>query len=156
MLLAFESFNKDLFMFKKLSLLPLCLFTSSIFAQSTEEQAVTEQSQGNFMQTLIMIGIAIVFFYFILWRPEQKRKKAMQTQRNAMKKGDRITAMGIVGTIVKVSSDSPTVIVKMFDGSKIEMLKASISEVHPATDEEARKVEKEEGESKKVEFSTKE
>ena len=128
-------------MLKKLSVLPLVLTSSALFAEG-QDQVVVEQ-QGGFMQTLIMIGIAILFFYFILWRPEQKRRKAMEAQRSAMKKGDKITAMGIIGTLVKVSPDSPTVIVKMYDGSKIELLKAAISEVHPATEEEAKKAEKE-------------
>jgi preprotein translocase subunit YajC len=128
-------------MLKKLSVLSLLLTSSALFAEG-QEQVVVEQ-QGGFTQTLIMIGIAILFFYFILWRPEQKRRKAMESQRNSMKKGDKITAMGIIGTLVKVSPESPTVIVKMYDGSKIELLKAAISEVHPATEEEAKKAEKE-------------
>lgn len=92
------------------------------------------RSQSSFWQTLIMIAIAIVFFYFILWRPEQKRRKEMERKRNAMKKGDKITAMGIVGTIDKIKEQ--TVIVKMVDGSKIEFLKGAITEVR-AKDEGA-------------------
>ncbi|NGX38702.1 MAG: hypothetical protein KR126chlam1_00012 [Chlamydiae bacterium] len=86
--------------------------------------------EGNIMQTLIMIGIAIVFFYFILWRPERKRRKALEAQRSAMKKGDRVTAMGIIGTIDKIQEKS--VILSMVDGSKIEVLKAAITEVQSA------------------------
>jgi preprotein translocase subunit YajC len=92
-----------------------------------EEEAVRNQS--SFWQTLIMIAIAILFFYFILWRPEQRRRKDMEKKRGAMKKGDRITAMGIVGTIDRIKEQ--TVIVKMVDGSKIEFVKGAISEVKP-------------------------
>lgn len=97
-----------------------------LFAQQTEE---TARSPGSFWQTLMMIAIAIIFFYFILWRPEQKRRKEMEKKRGSMKKGDQITAMGIVGTIDKIKEQ--TVIVKMVDGSKIEFLKGAISEVRP-------------------------
>lgn len=83
-------------------------------------------------QTLSMILIALVFFYFILWRPEQKRRKIMDDLRGSLKKGDRVTAMGIVGTVVKVQDQ--TVIVKMFDGSKIEFLKGAITDVTPGTE----------------------
>lgn len=127
-------------MLKKLLFPAFALSSSALFAQDQAAQ----DPQGGLTQTFIMIAIAILFFYFILWRPEQKRRKAMESQRNSMKKGDKITAMGIIGTLVKVSADSPTVIVKMYDGSKIEILKAAISEVHPATEEEAKKAEKEE------------
>ena len=112
------------------------IFTSLfLFAASApllaEEEEVT-RSQGSFMQTLIMIGIAIVFFYFILWRPEQKRRKAMEQKRTGMKKGDKVTAMGIVGVIDRIKEQ--TVIVKMVDGAKIEFLKGAITEVQAKED----------------------
>jgi len=107
-------------------LLILSLFsTASLFAENG-----APAREGNFMQTLIMIGIAIVFFYFILWRPERKRRKALQEQREKMKTGDRVTAMGIVGSLDEIKDT--TIVLKMVDGSKIEVLKAAISEVQPA------------------------
>jgi len=81
---------------------------------------------------LVMIGVALLFFYFILWRPEQKRRKLMDQQRSAMKSGDKVTAMGIVGTVFKVQDT--TVILKMVDGSKIEVLKAAITDVQPSSE----------------------
>ena len=97
--------------------------------------------ENSFMQTFIMIAIAIVFFYFILWRPEQKRRKAMDKQRSSLKKGDRVTAMGIVGTVAKIQEN--TLILKMYDGSKIEVLKASVTDVQPCTEEDSRRAEQE-------------
>lgn len=81
----------------------------------------------SFWQTFVMIGVLLLCFYVILWRPEQKRRKAMEEQRNSLKKGDRVTAMGIIGTIDKI--EDQTVILKMVDGSKIEVIKAAITEV---------------------------
>lgn len=86
--------------------------------------------EGNLIQTLIMIAIAVIFFYFILWRPERKRRKALEQQRSSMKKGDQVTAMGIVGTLEQIKDK--TVILKNVDGSKIEVLKMAVSEVQPA------------------------
>jgi preprotein translocase subunit YajC len=93
------------------------------------------RDQG-FGQTIIMIAIALIFFYLILWRPEQKRRKTMELQRSSLKKGDRVTAMGIIGTVVRIQDH--TVVLRMVDGSKIEMLKAAISEVMPGGEEEAK------------------
>ncbi len=101
------------------------LFSASLPLLAEEEEVA--RNAGSFWQTLIMIGIAIVFFYFILWRPEQKRRKSMEQKRSAMKKGDKVTAMGIVGTIDRIKEQ--TVILKMVDGSKIEFVKAAITEV---------------------------
>ena len=107
----------------------LCTIVSSscLFA----EEASGKQT-GGYMQSLIMILLAIVFFYFILWRPEQKRRKAQQQQRESLKPGDKVTAMGIVGTIDSIEEN--TIILKNVDGSKIEMLKAAVTEVKADTD----------------------
>ena len=87
--------------------------------------------ESNLIQTFVMIGLAILFFYFILWRPEKKRRKALEELRTNMKPGDRVTAMGIVGTVDKI--EEQTVILKMVDGSKIEVLKGAISEIKTET-----------------------
>ena len=107
----------------------LALATGSLFA----DEAAAPASGGNMAQTLMLLGFGVVFFYFLLWRPEQKRRKAMEKQRNGLKKGDRVTAMGIIGSVVRIQDN--TVILKMVDGSKIEVLKMAISDVQPGTDE---------------------
>jgi len=84
----------------------------------------------NMVQTLIMVGVAIVFFYFILWRPEQKRRKKLEALRKSLKRGDKVIAMGIRATVDDVKER--TVILKQVDGSKIEMLTAAITEIEAA------------------------
>lgn len=120
------------------------LFTALLWLQQgilfAESDDVPPPDQGMW-QTMVMISIAFLFFYFLLMRPEQKRRKAMEEQRNSLKKGDRVTAMGILGTILRVQEQ--TVILKMYDGSKIEVLKGVISEVVPGTEEDVKKAEKE-------------
>jgi preprotein translocase subunit YajC len=86
-----------------------------------------------------MIGIAFLFFYVILWRPEQKRRKALEDQRSALKKGDRVAAMGIIGTVLRIGEQ--TVILKMYDGTKLEFYKAAITDILPELDEGSKKVE---------------
>jgi preprotein translocase subunit YajC len=90
-------------------------------------------SDGGVEQTLIMVGIALVFFYFILWRPESKRRKQMDEKRQGLKKGDRVVvAGGILGEVFKVQTD--TIIVRLTDGAKMEVLKAAIQDVQLSTD----------------------
>jgi preprotein translocase subunit YajC len=101
------------------------LFAAGLYA----DDGVPGPQQG-LMQTLIMIGIAMLFFYFILWRPEQKRRKALEEQRETMKKGDKVSAMGIIGTVDTI--EEHTVVLKMIDGSRIEFLKAAVTDVHEA------------------------
>ena len=96
------------------------------------QEAPPMRDQG-FIQTLVMMAIALLFFYFILWRPEQKRRKQLEKQRNTLRQGDKVTAVGIIGTVIRVQEN--TVILKMYDGSKIEVLKAAITDVMPDSDE---------------------
>lgn len=123
-------------LFSALICAQLFLFKGIAFAQDGD----MPPRDGGLMQTLSMIVVAMVFFYFILWRPEQKKRKEMEEQRGKLKKGDKVTAMGIVGTVFKIQDQ--TVILRMVDGAKIEFLKGAISEVVPATEEEAKRAEK--------------
>jgi preprotein translocase subunit YajC len=95
------------------------------------DEAPQASGASSYISTLLMIGLAIVFFYFMILRPEQKRKKKAEAQRSAMKKGDRVTAVGIVGTVYKIQDQ--TVILEMVDGAKIEVLKAAISDIQSTT-----------------------
>jgi len=110
--------------------LPFVLASGALFA----DEAAPKQG-SNMTQTLVMLGFGVLFFYFLLWRPEQKRRKAAEQLRSSMKKYDRVTAMGIIGTVVRVQDK--TVILKMVDGSKIEVLSAAVSDVQPGTEEVA-------------------
>jgi preprotein translocase subunit YajC len=122
---------------KLLSFLASGAFLTTALPLFAEGEAAPTGGSGGMIQTVIMIAVALVFFYFILWRPEQKRRKQMEQVRSSLKKGDRITAMGIIGTVVKVQDNS--VIVSLYDGAKMEILKAAITDVQAATDEKAEK-----------------
>lgn len=128
-----------------LSILALSFTSLPLFADEVAPSA----SGQNLSQTFIMIAVALVFFYFILWRPEQKRRKAMEQQRSGLKKGDQVTAMGIVGKVSRIQET--TVILSMVDGAKIEVLKTAITDVRPGTEEDAKRAEKED--SKRVELN---
>ncbi len=106
----------------------LLLTMSSLFADG----AVAPAQGNNLSQTLMLLGFGALFFYFLLWRPERKRRKALEQQRNSIKKGDRVTTAGIVGTVAKIQEN--TLILKMVDGSKIEVLKSAISDVQPGNE----------------------
>ncbi len=112
----------------------ICTFLgfSSLFSLQAFADDATAAKQGM-PQTLVIMGMAAVFFYFILWRPEQKRRKQAEAQRSSMKIGDKITAMGIIGTLSAIQEK--TIILKMVDGSKIEMLKTCITDVQDSSPE---------------------
>ena len=79
------------------------------------------------MSTIVMLAVLILVFYFFLIRPENKKKKAMQAMRDALKVGDKIiTIGGIVGEIVHIKDDN-IVIETSADRVRMELTKWSIS-----------------------------
>jgi preprotein translocase subunit YajC len=125
--------------FLSLTLIPALWFAFPIFAEDEDLPPPRDQSQW---MSLVMIALAFVFIYLMMWRPEQKRRKELEAQRSSLKKGDRVTAVGIVGTVIRIQEN--TVILKMYDGSKIEVLKGVINEVLPGSEDDVKKAEKEE------------
>lgn len=55
---------------------------------------------------LLFLGGFVLIFYFLLWRPQAKRRKEHQALMAGLSKGDEVvTAGGIVGTVNKVEDD---------------------------------------------------
>ena len=107
--------------------LPLLTVTAPLMADEQTIAEMVQNPESNLMQTLVLIAIMAAFFYFVMYRPEKKRRALLEGQRAAMKLGDRVVAVGIVGTVDRI--DEKTVILRMVDGGKIEVLKAAITEV---------------------------
>ncbi len=93
--------------------------------------------------TLMMLVVLIAVFYFMIIRPENKRKKAAEQLRNSLKKGDKLTTIGgIVGNIVQVNDD--TIIIETSDDRvRMEITKWAVSTtgVQTSTDPKAQKKE---------------
>ncbi len=93
--------------------------------------------------TIMMLVVLIGVFYFMIIRPENKRKKAAQQLRDSLKKGDKLTTIGgIVGSIVQVNED--TIIIETSeDRVRVEITKWAVSTtgVQTSTDPKAKKQE---------------
>ena len=46
------------------------------------------------MESLLLMVAMIAVFYFLIIRPENKRKKQAEQMRSSLKKGDRVTTIG--------------------------------------------------------------
>ena len=88
---------------------------------------VTPTAGQSMLSLLITFLPMILIFYFLLIRPENKRKKEAEALRSALKKGDKITTIGgIVGTVVDVKEDK-FVIETGADQVRIELAKWALS-----------------------------
>lgn len=88
----------------------------------TEAAAATGMSSS-----IIMLVAMLAIFYFMLIRPENKRKKEAEQMRSSVKTGDKIVTIGgITGTVVNVK-DSRIVLETGADQVRIELEKWAIS-----------------------------
>ncbi len=98
---------------------------------------------GGLLSMLPMLLIMVAVFYFMLIRPENKRKKEAEQMRSAIKTGDKVTTIGgIVGKVVDVKSDN-FVLETGADQVRIEFAKWALS-----TNETAAAAAKEEAKKK--------
>ena len=57
--------------------------------------------------SVLMIVLMFALMYFLIIRPEKKRKQQAESMRNSLKKGDIITTIGgIMGKVVSVNDES--------------------------------------------------
>ncbi len=82
---------------------------------------------GSMASPLIMMVLMFAIFYFMLIRPENKRKKEAEQMRSSVRTGDKIVTIGgIVGTVVNVK-ENRIVIEIGADQVRLEVEKWAIS-----------------------------
>lgn len=117
-------------------------------------------NQGT--STILMLVVLFAIMYFLMIRPENKRKKKAQEMRDSLKKGDVITTIGgIVGKIVQVNNE--TIVIETSDDRvRMELTKWAVSTVgvqtgeQPAADKDNKKKKEKEKEEPAVEAPAKE
>ena len=92
---------------------------------------------------ILMLVLMFALMYFMMIRPENKRKKKAQEMRDSLKKGDVITSIGgIVGKIVRVNKD--TIIIETSDDRvRMELTKWAVSSVGVQSSEQPEELKKE-------------
>lgn len=89
--------------------------------------AAPAQPEANPLALFFPFIMVFAIMYLLIWRPQSKQRKELQSMIEKLKKGDQVvTAGGILGTVSGIQKDY--VVLKVGDGdSKIEVLKSSIT-----------------------------
>ncbi len=91
----------------------------------------------DYSMIIIMVAM-LALMYFMLIRPENKRKKQAAEMRNSLMVGDEITTIGgIIGTICAVKENT-IVIETGADRVRIEFTKWAVSSKGTQTSEETK------------------
>ena len=106
-----------------------------IIATATDASA---GSMGGTTMLIMMVGLFAVM-YFMVIRPENKKKKEQEALRNSLHKGDKITTIGgIMGKIVDIKDDK--IILEIGeDQVRLEMQKWAVMTNHTAEKEKSKR-----------------
>ena len=104
----------------------------------------TEAAPGGLASPVIMMVVMLAVMYFMLIRPENKRKKEAEHMRASVRKGDKVTTIGgVIGTVVDVKENS-IVIETSADQVRVEFARWALSSNETAAENakaEAKKAE---------------
>lgn len=97
---------------------------------------------GSMLTLMVPLVLMFVFMYFLMIRPENKRKKKAEEMRNSLSLGEEITTIGgMTGKIVQVTEDTVTFETGE-DRVRIQVKKWGVQTTAKAEAEEASKAKK--------------
>ncbi len=98
-----------------------------VLAMGTQQGA---QGGGSSLGMWLPIILIFAIMYFLIFRPQAKRQKEQRKMIESLQKGDKIvTAGGMHGQIVGIKEKEGTIIVKIADNTKIELVRSSVAKV---------------------------
>ncbi len=113
-------------------------------------EAAAPSAAGGMGSMLFVLIAMFGIMYFLMIRPENKKKKEAEAMRDAVKVGDEIiTIGGIVGTVCHVKDDK-IVIETSADRVRVEFAKWAISSNETATRAAKAKAEKDAADRKRA------
>ena len=103
---------------------------------------LTAAPAGGLGTSVIMMVGMLALMYFMLIRPENKRKKKEEEMRAALKAGDVITTIGGVKCVVVDVKEDRFVLETGADRVRIEFAKFALSENHTGSERAAAEAKK--------------
>jgi preprotein translocase subunit YajC len=83
------------------------------------------QQNGALMQMLFLVGIIVVFYFFMI-RPQMRKQKSEQEFRNSLQKGAKVVTIGgIHGRIIEVADR--TFMIEIDNNVKVRVERSAIS-----------------------------
>jgi preprotein translocase subunit YajC len=87
--------------------------------------------QGQLNQLVSFLPILLIFaiFYFLLFLPMQRQKKQVKEMLETLQNGNVVqTSGGIVGTIVAISPEDDTLVLRVKpDNIKLQVVRSSVA-----------------------------
>ncbi len=109
------------------------LFLAFILAAEGESGG----GSGSSLSLIIIIALFAAVFYFMLWRPQQKKMRAHAELVEGAKPGDEVvTQGGLYGFITELEDD--TMLIEVSEGVEIRIAKGAVSRNLTASERAAK------------------
>ncbi len=102
------------------------MFVSPAFAQDAGGSAL---GGGDLLLQFAPILLLVVIFWLLIFRPQQKRMKAMQAMLASITRGDTVvTTGGIIGKVTKVV-EGEDLEVEIAQGTRVKVVRSMVADV---------------------------
>jgi preprotein translocase subunit YajC len=129
--------------------------SDTVTLQDSDALPKAPESLGNSWTSLVPMVLIFAVFYFLLIRPQEKRRRAQQDLVSGVKKGEEVlTNSGIIGIVSKINDSDNTVHISIAKDVEIKMLKTSISDILSRSKKEEAKDNKSLAKKKDVDKSS--
>ena len=103
--------------------------TIKVQDDNSDIPSAPESISSNWTSIVPMLLIFVVF-YFLLIRPQEKRRKQQLELVNSVKKGEKIiTNTGLFGTVTKINESDNTIMLQIASEVEVQFLKTSIADI---------------------------
>ena len=105
--------------------------TDTITIQDSNSTPDTPPAVGSdWMTSLVPMVLIFAVFYFLLIRPQEKKRRAQETLVSGVKKGEEVlTNSGMFGTVTKINDSDNTIMVSIANDVEVKILKNSIADI---------------------------
>lgn len=106
--------------------------TDTITIQETEvpgqDGAGASVSEG--LSSLVPMLLIFGVFYFLLIRPQEKKRREQDKLISGVKKGEEVlTNSGLFGVVTKINDSDNIIMVQIAEGIEIKLLKSAIADI---------------------------
>lgn len=115
----------------------------------TTDAAASEQGMGGMLTMLVVYGLIFVGIYFVMIKPQSKKRKEEEEMRQSLEIGDEvITIGGVKGRVVSIKDDESFILETGPDRTKMLFQKWAISTI--VTDKPELNAKSDKKKSKKI------
>lgn len=105
-----------------------------MFVSPAYAQGAGAPGGGDFLVSFVPILLLIAIFWFLIFRPQQKRMKQHRAMLDSIKRGDTVvTSGGIVGKVIR-AAEGDDLEVEIAQGTRVKVVRSMVSDVRSKTE----------------------